>query len=30
MTVAWLRMLVLLQSDLGMDHLAALRHINQP
>jgi hypothetical protein len=30
MTVAWLRMLVLLQSDLGMDRLAALRHINQP
>jgi hypothetical protein len=29
MTVAWLRMLVLLQSDLEMDRLAVLRHINR-
>jgi hypothetical protein len=30
MTVAWLQMLVLLQSDREMDHLAVLLHTSQP
>jgi hypothetical protein len=29
MTVEWLQMLVLLQSDLEMDHLVELLHTNQ-